>query len=150
EGMARFPRTFDAVTLNTLRAAEAGGTLEETLHDIVRTLKKELAFSSTIHTAMIYPAFIGIVFLGIILVMLTFVIPRIAQVFSSMRVDMPPVTRAMIALSDGFTANWIIVSIVAVVLVFAAYFFVRAHSRAIIRFLLALPGLRQLGLNIDL
>ena len=150
DGMAQFPRTFDPITLNTMRAAEAGGTLEETLRDIVRTLKKELAFSSTIRTAMIYPAFIGVVFLGIILVMLTFVIPRIAQVFGAMRVDMPPITRFMIALSNGFIANWIVVSVVAVGMTFGAYFVIRANSRTIIRWLLALPGLRQLGLNIDL
>lgn len=150
EGMAKFPRTFDPVSLNTMRAAEAGGTLEETLQDIVRTLKKELAFTSTIHTAMIYPAFIGVIFTGIIIVMLTFVIPRISQVFSSMRVDMPPVTRIMIAMSEGFIAHWPIVTAVSVAIAFGAYFFVRAYSRTIIRMLLAIPGLRQLGLNIDL
>jgi len=150
EGMAAFPRTFDPVNLNTMRAAEAGGTLEETLQDIVRTQKKELAFSETIRTAMIYPAFIGVVFLGIILLMLTFVIPRISQVFSSMRVDMPTVTKIMIAASNYFVANWIMVSAAAIVAGVGLAFFVRANSRTIIRILLALPGLRQLGINIDL
>ncbi len=150
QGMAQFPGTFDAVTLNTMRAAEAGGTLEDTLHDIVRTLKKELAFTSTIRTAMIYPAFIGVVFAGIVLLMLTFVIPRISQVFSSMRVDMPPITRFMIAVSEGFLAHWLIVSVVVIVIVVLGTMLIRANSRTIIRLLLAIPGLRQLGLNIDL
>lgn len=149
-GMAAFPHTFDPVTLNTMRAAEAGGTLEETLQDIVRTLKKELAFSDTIRTAMIYPAFIGIIFLGIILLMLTFVIPRISAVFTSLRVALPPVTQVMIAASNYFVANWVIVSVVAVAALLGTGSFVRANSRAIIRLLLALPGLSQLGVNIDL
>src|SRR6185437_1238227 len=134
----------------TMRAAEAGGTLEETLQDIVRTQKKELAFSETIRTAMIYPAFIGVVFLGIILLMLTFVIPRISQVFSSMRVDMPTVTKIMIAASNYFVANWIMVSAAAIVAGILIGLFVRANSRTIVRLLLSLPGLRQLGTNIDL
>jgi type II secretory pathway component PulF len=149
-GMAAFPRTFDPVTLNTMRAAEIGGTLEETLQDIVRTLKKELAFSDTIHTAMIYPAFIGVVFLAIILLMLTFVIPRISEVFSSLRVTMPPVTRLMIAMSNFFVANWIPVIVVTLLIAAGMTAFVRANSRAIIRLILMLPGLRRLGTNIDL
>lgn len=150
EGMAAFPHTFDPVTLNTMRAAEAGGTLEETLQDIVRTLKKELAFSETIHTAMIYPAFIGVIFTGIIVLMLTFVIPRIAQVFNGMRVDMPVVTKVMISISNYFVAHWVLVSIVAIGAGFLISMVVRANSAVIIRGLLSLPGLRQLGINIDL
>ena len=150
KGMEHFPKTFDPVTLNTLRAAEAGGTLEETLQDIVRTLKKELAFSSTIRTAMIYPAFIGVIFTGIVLLMLTFVIPRISQVFNGMHVDIPPLTQFMFNMSDAFLAHWLIISAAAIVVVFLASLFVRANSRIIIQLLLEIPGLRQLGLNIDL
>jgi len=150
QGMAVFPRTFDPVTLNTMRAAEAGGTLEETLQDIVRTLKKELAFSDTIRTAMIYPAFIGVIFLGIILLMLTFVIPRISEVFTSLHVDMPPITKAMIAASNYFVSHWILVSVIALAAFVGVGLFVKTNSRAIIRLLLDLPGLRRLGINIDL
>lgn len=150
QGMAAFPRTFDPVTLNTMRAAEAGGTLEQTLRDIVRTLKKELAFSDTIRTAMIYPAFIGVIFLGIILLMLTFVIPRISEVFTSLHVDMPPVTRVMIFASNYFVANWIIVTVTALAAFVGVSLFVKVNSRAIIRLLLNLPGMRRLGINIDL
>lgn len=150
QGMAAFPRTFDAVTLNTMRAAEAGGTLEETLQDLVRTLKKELEFSDTIRTAMIYPAFIGVLFLGIVLLMLTFVIPRISEVFTSLRVAMPPATRLMIALSNFFVANWLMVSVAALLMAVAGSVLIKMNSRAIVRALLNLPGLRQLGVNIDL
>lgn len=150
QGMAAFPRTFDPVTLNTMRAAETGGTLEETLQDIVRTLKKELEFSGTIHTAMIYPAFIGVLFLGIILLMLTFVIPRISEVFTSLHVAMPPATRLMIAMSSFFVVNWITVTAAALVAFASISLFIKSNSRAIVRALLNMPGLRRLGINIDL
>src|SRR5258708_5704631 len=55
---ARFPRIFDDITVNLLRAAEAGGTLETTLQDIVDTGKKELDFSEQIRNTMIYPVFV--------------------------------------------------------------------------------------------
>lgn len=149
-GMEHFPRTFDPVTINIMRAAEAGGTLEDTLHDIVQTTKKEVAFAESIRLTMIYPAFVGVIFTGIIVLMLTFVIPRIAKVFSSMRVDMPIVTRAMIAASNYFVGHWIVVSAVFVGIIALVYVFVSMNSRAVVRMLLNVPGFRRLGTNIDL
>src|SRR6476659_2420180 len=64
--MSRFPRAFEPVTVNLIRAAESGGTLEETLQDIVRTTKKQAAFSTSLKTAMIYPAFVMTIFTGIL------------------------------------------------------------------------------------
>src|SRR5258708_2632554 len=47
QGMEHFPRTFDPVILNVIRAAETGGTLEETLQDTVKTLKKDVAITAS-------------------------------------------------------------------------------------------------------
>jgi Type II secretory pathway, component PulF len=107
--MTRMPDAFDAISVNLIRAAEAGGTLEETLRDIVASTKKEIAFNSTIRTATIYPLFVMTVFLGIVVLMLTFVIPRISKVFSNLRVNMPPVTKVSIAASNFFLQYWYIV-----------------------------------------
>ncbi len=150
KAMERFPNTFDTVTINIMRAAETGGTLEETLQYIVKNLKKQVAFAESIRIAMIYPIFIGVIFTGIILLMLTFVIPRISKVFSSMHVNMPPVTRAMIAASDYFVAHWVLISIAFVCLIIAMYMLISMNRRAVIRGLLSVPGLRRLGTNIDL
>ena len=150
KGMERFPRTFDPVVINIMHAAEAGGTLEETLADIVKNLKKQLAFSDSIRLAMIYPAFIGVIFTGIVIMMLTFVIPRIAKVFTSMNVNMPVVTRAMIAASDYFVAHWILVSVAAIVAGVLVWTVISLNRQAVIRMLLSMPGLTRLGTNIDL
>lgn len=150
KGMERFPRSFDTVTLNIMRAAETGGTLEVSLQDIVRNLKKQLAFIDSIRIAMIYPAFIGVIFTGIILLMLTFVIPRIAKVFESMRVNIPWITRAMITASDYFLGHWILVSVVFIGLIVLIYLLISMNRRAVVSALLSMPGLRRLGTNIDL
>jgi type II secretory pathway component PulF len=98
--LARMPQAFDEISINLIQAAEAGGTLEETLHDIVLTTKKELAFSEQLRNTMIYPLFVMGVFMAIVVLMLTFVIPRVAKVFSTMRINMPFVTRMMISVSS--------------------------------------------------
>lgn len=150
KGMQRLPNSFDPISVNLIRAAEAGGTLEETLHDIVLTTKKELAFSEQLRNTMIYPLFVMAVFMAIVVLMLTFVIPRVAKVFTVMHVHMPFVTKAMIAASNTFMHHWLLITIVFFAfLIFLAGFIV-ANSRTIARAMLSLPGLKKLGINIDL
>jgi type II secretory pathway component PulF len=149
-GLGRMPNAFDPISVNLIRAAEAGGTLEETLHDIVVTTKKELAFNEQLRNTMIYPAFVMVIFMAIVILMLTFVIPRVAKVFSTMRVHMPWVTRTMISVSNTFMHYWLFISVGFIVALVVFVIVVKANSRAIVRALLALPFLRTLGTNIDL
>ncbi len=149
-GLGRLPQAFDPISVNLIRAAEAGGTLEETLHDIVATTKKELAFNEQLRNTMIYPAFVMVIFMAIVILMLTFVIPRVAKVFSTMHVHMPFITRAMISVSATFMHYWLFISIGFIVAFVLFVVVVKANSRAITRALLSLPFVRRLGINIDL
>lgn len=144
------PQAFDPINVNLIRAAESGGTLEETLRDIVVSSKKEIAFNDQLRTTMIYPVFVMLVFLAIIILMLTFVIPRVAKVFVTMRVNMPWITRAMISASEYFMDHWIIISAGFVGFIILAAVFVSANKRLIVRGILSLPVLKVLGNNIDL
>jgi type II secretory pathway component PulF len=148
--MSELPNAFDVITVNLIHAAEMGGTLEETLQDIVRTLKKEMAFSASIRTTMIYPAFVGILFVVIVVMMLAFVVPRISKVFLALRVDMPAMTRFLFEASAYFLENWLFILLGAIVGVTLLSVFVHYNKRAIIRLFLGLPWLKTLGRNIDL
>jgi type IV pilus assembly protein PilC len=148
-GMKRLPYAFDTITINLVRAAEAGGTLEDTLRDIVSTTKKELAFSSQLRTTMIYPVFVMFVFMSIILLMLTFVVPRVSKVFSTLPVHLSWITRVMFASSAFFLRHWLLViGGIAVFFVIAGILVVR-NKRAIMGMILSLPVLKVLGRNID-
>lgn len=148
--MGRMPRAFDPVSINTIHAAEAGGTLEQTLSDLVVDTKREIEFSDQLRNTMIYPAFVMVVFLAIVVLMLTFVIPRIAKVFSTMKVHMPWVTRQMISLSNFFMDNWLIILVVFVAIIVGISLVVSFNKRLITRVLLSLPLLKRLGISIDL
>ncbi len=148
--MGRMPKVFDDITVNLIRAAEAGGTLEETLNDVVRSTKKEIAFNDTIRNATIYPLFVMGVFMAIVVLMLTFVIPRVARVFENLRVNIPTITKLTINASDFFISYWfVIIPAILVGIVLFTIFFKR-HKRAVVRLLLKTPGLSKLGTNIDL
>ncbi|HSX35442.1 MAG TPA: type II secretion system F family protein [Patescibacteria group bacterium] len=148
--MARFPRAFEPVTINLMKAAEMGGTLEDTLKDIVIAIKKRVAFGNSLRLAMIYPAFVMGIFSFIVIMLLTFVIPRIGKVFTSMHVKLPLATRTLIASSNFFIHRWPFVLGGIVLLIVIISIIVKTQKRAIIRMLLGMPGLKHLGLNIDL
>lgn len=148
--METLPRAFDPITVNLIRAAEAGGMLEETLTDLVQITKKEMAFSSSLKSTMIYPMFVAIIFSAIIILMLTFVVPRISKVFNSLRVELPATTKLMFKASDVFMANWLQIVVGIIVGIILISILVSYQKRAIIRIMLSLPGLRGLGRDIDL
>ena len=66
------------------------------LKDIKATIKKDIEFMDKIKAALTYPMIIMVVFTGVLLLLLTFVIPKIASVFLKLRVDLPLPTRIMI------------------------------------------------------
>ncbi len=148
--MSRFPNAFDAVIINLMRAAESGGTLEETLQDIVKTTKKEMAFGSSLKMAMIYPLFVMVLFSAIVLLMLTFVIPRISKVFITLRVKLPLATKELILASNYFMHHWLLVVGIIIGFIILVSVLISTYKRAFVRAILSLPGLKRLGLNIDL
>ncbi len=97
---AKFPRVFDRVSVNVIRASEEAGTLDVALRDLRQTLQKDMEFSDKIRSALMYPMFIIVVFVGILGMILTFVIPKISTVFLQLNVPLPLPTRIMIFLSD--------------------------------------------------
>lgn len=150
EAFAAAPQAFDPVTVNLIKAGEEAGTLEASLRDIARNIKRETAFRDHLRSSLTYPAFVMATFAGVLLLILTFVVPRLSKVFSGLRVELPAATRLLIQVSDLLLAHYLlIIGLLAgtVVLVVALY---RAKRRAVINALLSLPMLRKLGLQIDL
>src|SRR5260221_4804788 len=57
---AKFPKVFDKVTVNVIKASEEAGTLEVTLQDLRLTIRKQVEFNDKIKSSMMYPGFIGV------------------------------------------------------------------------------------------
>lgn len=102
----KFPRSFDKVTVNLIKAAEKAGTLETALKDIQEGIRKEMEFADKIRSALMYPIFVIFVFIGVMLMMLIVVIPRISKVFTRLNADLPIATKLMIYASDFLIYQW--------------------------------------------
>jgi type IV pilus assembly protein PilC len=107
-----FTGVFDKVTINLLKAAEEAGTLETVLKDLREHYQKQIEFSDKIKFAMIYPVFIMLVFAGVLLMILTFVVPKISTVFLRLKVDLPLSTRILMFASDLLVKHTLQVALV--------------------------------------
>lgn len=147
---SKFPQIFDKVTVNIIKAAEEAGTLDVTLIDIKNHLQKEMEFLDKVRSAMIYPIMIFIVFIAVMLGILIFVIPRMASVFTRMKVELPLPTKIMIIVSDFILTNYIgiIIALVAFI-VFLAFIYKKKKS-VLTNILFSMPLISNLIKEMDI
>jgi len=104
--MDGFPKSFPAVYRAMIAAGEGAGGLGHVLERLADYLEKEQAVRNRITGALVYPAVLTTVAIGVVTMLMTFVVPRIAEQFTGMGLDLPLLTRIMIGLSSGLQAGW--------------------------------------------
>ena len=150
DSFGQFPRVFDKVTLNLIKAAEEAGTLETTLRDLREHIQKETEFLDKIKFAMIYPMLILCLFAGVLLVILVVVIPKISTVFSRLKVTLPLPTRILIFASDILLKQtWYFLGGTFAVMAILFIFF-KTNRRLVMEVVYRLPLISHLIKQIDL
>ena len=125
--MKKQPKIFPAIFVNLVEAGEATGTLEISFERMALQFEKENQLKQVIKKALTYPIIVGVVAVGVIFAMMTFVIPTFMNMFSDMDVEMPAITQFVIKMSDFFVAYWWLIIIVALVLGFA----IKAYAKTV-------------------
>ncbi|MEJ1959817.1 MAG: type II secretion system F family protein [Nitrosomonadales bacterium] len=97
---------FPEEVLALARIGEESGTLDRVLRDAGAHIERVVAIKSAAKRAMIYPAFTLAVILGGALFWLSFVIPKIAEVFKSINLKLPPSTMALVGASEWVRTYW--------------------------------------------
>lgn len=147
---SRFPSIFDKVTTSILKASEEAGTLELTLAELRENIKKEIAFTDKIKAALAYPLLILFVFTIVLLLILTFVVPKIASVFTRLNIELPLPTRILIVVSN-FLLTYAITLIVFILAAIFLLLWVYARRRkAFMAVFFSLPFVSSLTKQIDL
>lgn len=103
DAFGKHPEVFDKIVLALVTAGEASGTLDEALKRVAAQKEKDAAMMSKIRGAMIYPAIVLLVILGVMIFMLLTVVPQVAKLYDDMHKTLPFLTMIMIN-----TANFLI------------------------------------------
>ncbi|MFM1746510.1 MAG: hypothetical protein RLZZ188_176 [Verrucomicrobiota bacterium] len=101
DAMARSPETFPRVYVAMVEAGETGGFLDVVLAQIADFQAREKELKGKVMTALMYPAILLILALGVLIFLLVFFIPRFQLVFQGFNAELPLITRAIVGVSDA-------------------------------------------------
>ncbi|MDX8394904.1 MAG: type II secretion system F family protein, partial [Mariprofundaceae bacterium] len=106
DSLRKFPKEFDRLSCALVTAGEQGGILDSILLRLCQYKEKSLALKAKIKSAMVYPASIMVVAFIVTAVLMIFVIPIFAEMFSQFGADLPGPTKIAMAISDLFVEFW--------------------------------------------
>lgn len=107
KALAQHPREFSAIYLAVIAAGEQSGYLDMVLESLAEDLQTQQALRNKLLAATLYPAIVSVVASLIVFFLLTYVVPQVAQVFSSNQQALPWLTTFMLGLSALVQALWL-------------------------------------------
>ncbi len=111
--MEKFPRIFPPFYINMVKAGEASGTINLVLERLADFSENQQALLSKIRSALAYPLIMLLVGSLVIFLLMTFVVPRITEIFSDMKQTLPFITVVLIAVSHFLKSFWWLIGLVA-------------------------------------
>ncbi len=126
--LSRFKDVFDPVFISVVRSGESSGQIDKVLDQLADQLEMNQDFTSKVRSAMFYPAFILIAMIGIIVIMMIFVIPKLKTVFDSTGTQLPFATAMIVALSDFTVKFWWAELIALIIVSIILFYFFRGEN----------------------
>jgi len=120
--MAGFPEVFDPSITNLIQAGEATGSLNDTLARLIQHLTEQAELRRQLVTALAYPVFMVAVAGGVILFFLTFLLPRLKTLLSSLGGKMPTSTSILIGASEFAMSIYGVATLILVVVGIVSFF----------------------------
>ncbi|OLF54042.1 type II secretion system inner membrane protein GspF [Pseudomonas chlororaphis] len=105
EALAARPRDFPDIYRALIAAGEESGDLAQVMERLADYIEERNTLRGKILTAFIYPGVVGLVSVGIVIFLLSYVVPQVVSAFSQARQDLPGLTLAMLNASD-FVRAW--------------------------------------------
>jgi type IV pilus assembly protein PilC len=139
--LQKHPRVFDDMYVNLVVAAEEAGTLDVILSRLATHIEKMEELKKKIRSALVYPAMIVTVAIGVTIILMVFVVPVFEKLFAGIGSTLPLPTRVVIAVSNIFKSYLPIVIAIVVVLaiVLRRYYKTEDGKRRIDDMMLKLP-----------
>lgn len=143
KALAQSPEMFSDFYTAVIRSGEVSGTLGESLVYLADHLESDYKFRAQVKGAMIYPALVIVVMIGVFILTTVFIIPQLVSVLEGAEAELPAITVAVIALSDFIRFNWWILLIALFILFGGLFFYARTEEgkENVDKVLLKIPGL---------
>lgn len=114
QAMAKHPQMFSPFFVNMVRSGEESGKLDEIFSYLADYLERNYILLTKTRNALIYPAFILTAFVGVLILMLTVVIPKLTAIITEAGQTLPVYTQVIVAVSNFLRAYGPILIVLAV------------------------------------
>jgi type IV pilus assembly protein PilC len=140
--LEEYPAVFSESFIALIRAGEESGEMDKVLADLTESLKWQDELYAQTKKAITTPAFMMVVVIALVFFMMLYLVPQMTEFIVSMGQELPMHTLALIAVSDFFVNNWLVLLLVPVALFIAAKQAIKHNAAAALkadRFKLRLP-----------
>lgn len=147
--IAEHPQEFPELMVHMVAAGEASGKLDIALDRIATQFEKSAKTQGMVKKAMIYPIIVAIVAVGVVIVMLTTIIPSYTAMFADLGTDLPGITKAVIAASDFVKGYWFIIVpvVVAVIVGFKVFGATNTGKHVFGKISMKIPAMKNLTIK---
>jgi len=150
--LMKYDSDFDPIFLTMIKAGEQSGTLEQSFEYLTRQLVASYDLSQKVKGSLMYPAVIVVAMVGVGLLMLLGVLPRISDVFLKLDLELPIYTKIVLGVGEfvGKNTTGVLVGVGVVGLLIFLFLFLRTTRNILINLLLHVPFANKIVKQIDL
>ena len=151
KALASFPHVFPELYRTLVAAGETSGQLALVLSKLADYLEERQQLRSHLGVALIYPAVVFAVSLGVVAALLVYVVPQVVQVYQHAKETLPLLTRALIAFSAFLQVTWVLwLALIMAGVVALQFALKRPASRVRVHlFLMRMPIVGKVMRNVD-
>lgn len=120
EALRKQTNKYPNIMIHLIESGEASGTMDQALSKLATQFESDLKLKNKITTAMVYPIILSILGIGVVILMVTFVIPRFMDMFVQAGIDKLPLpTRVILGLSSAITSYWYYILFAILLIIFS-------------------------------
>ncbi|PLX83098.1 MAG: type II secretion system F family protein [Desulfuromonas sp.] len=133
DAFGKFPRQFPHLYVASIRAGESTGDLPVTISRFIEYQKRVEAIKAKVRSASFYPMLLSIAVVGVLLFLMLYVVPSFTQIYADANVQLPLITRMLIATAEGMKSSVIFVVPALFVGLAALRMFLRTERGSMLR-----------------
>lgn len=122
--LAKYPKIFEPLTVNLVHAGEISGNIDESLDRLATHYDKAYQTRQKVISAMTYPAIVGVLAVGVVIFLLSSIVPMFADMFAGFGGELPVLTQFVMSASDFVISYWYILVLI-VILIAGSYWLMR-------------------------
>ena len=128
DSLSQHPDIFSELFQSMIKVGEEAGNMEEVLKILSQQMERENELNSKIKGALMYPAVIILAMIGIGILMLVMVVPKLAETFADLEIELPFTTQVVIGLGTFLAEKWFLAILILLVSIFLFRIFLKTKQ----------------------